>query len=367
MGVLALTRLILDVDPAHHVFGDSVAASAAPRGWDFLGSTPVPLRARMRDEVAQVVQSHLLCGGPPLKCCMPMGQGGPTPLERLRFVRQLEDFPKLLVSAEHGNVFNRAFHGAYVERGAFSSAQPDGAAPIFAEAGLIDPKGWIGVYAVAPFVLLIDKRRLGDRPVPRSWTDLSDPTYRGEVVFGGWRREGARDRGVFNQFFLLAMLRLLGRDGLQRLAANVPDLMHSAQMPRVAGGNASVGAVYVLPWAQADLCPRRAQTVVVWPHEGALAYPLWMTGQAAHLRKTKPLVDYFYGEATAQWLDHNLYPAVAPHRPGSKAKPLPPNARLQWLGWDYLRHPSTAEDICAASAIFVESRVAMDQRSTACA
>ncbi len=85
------------------------SARAAPRGWDFLGSTPVPLRARMRDDIAQAAQAYVASGGAPLKCCMPMGQGGRTPVERLRYVRELEDFPKLLVSAEHGNVFNRDF------------------------------------------------------------------------------------------------------------------------------------------------------------------------------------------------------------------------------------------------------------------
>ena len=35
--------------------------------------------------------------------------------------------------------------------------------------------------------------------------------------------------------FLLAMLRLLGPKGLAGVVANVPQLLHSAQMPRVAG------------------------------------------------------------------------------------------------------------------------------------
>jgi ABC-type Fe3+ transport system substrate-binding protein len=362
MGAVTPLRIALDLDPALRVFGDSASARAAPRGWDFLGSSPVPLRARMRDDIARAVQAHVARGGAPLKCCMPMGQGGRTPLERLRFVRELEDFPKLLVSAEQGNIFNRAFHAAHVERGAFASGQPEGAPAVFTEAGLIDPKNWIGVYAVAPFVLLIDKRRLGNRPIPESWADLADPIYRGEVVFPGWRREGARQWSAYSQFFLLSMLRLLGRENLRRIVANTPGLMHSAQMPRHAGAASSLGAIYVLPWSLADLCPRRETTQVVWPREGGLAYPLWLTAQAAHREKSAALLDYFFAATTAQWLDHNLYPSLAP----GKAAALPQGARLNWLGWDYLRHRSAARDIKEACAIFRASRDAIDAEGMKC-
>jgi hypothetical protein len=37
-----------------------------------------------------------------------MGHGGRTPFDRLRQIRELDDFPKLLASSEHGNAFNRA-------------------------------------------------------------------------------------------------------------------------------------------------------------------------------------------------------------------------------------------------------------------
>jgi ABC-type Fe3+ transport system substrate-binding protein len=363
MGALTGVRVALDLDPARRVFGDSASARAAPRGWDFLGSTRVPLRGRMREEIALAVQAHIAGGGAPLKCCMPMGQGGRTLVERLRFVRELEDFPKLLVSAEHGNVFNRAFHTAHVERGAFAGCQPDGSAPAFSEIGLVDPKGWIGVYATAPFVLLIDKRRLGNRPIPENWADLADPIYCGEVVFPGWRREGARDWSAYSQFFLLSMLRLLGREGLRRVVANAPALMHSAQMPRHAGAASSLGGIYVLPWSLADLCPRREVTEVIWPREGGLAYPLWLTAQTAQREKVAPLLDYFFAPMTAKWLDHNLYPSLATGKPAA----LPQGARLSWLGWDYLRHRSAASDIKEACAFFRESRDAIDAGRLECA
>lgn len=330
--------------------GVAVSPRAETCGLDFLGSCPVPLRVRMRDDIASIADANRLSWR------APSGQGGRTPMDRLRFIRELEEFPRLLVSAESGAAFNRAFHAAHVARGDFSSLQPERCDDAFIDAGLIDPSGWIGVYAVAPFVLLIDRVRLGARPTPRSWVDLADPIYRGEVVFSGWRREGDARWRSFNAFFLVSMLQLLGEQRLSAILANAPRLMHSTQMPRFAGTGASLGAIYVLPWALADLCPRRERSEVVWPREGALAFPLWMTAQTRHSERIAPLADHFFADATARWLDHNLYPSLAPGRP----RLLPDAARLLFPGWDYLRHRSAADDGKRAARLFHESRERFD-------
>jgi hypothetical protein len=342
----APSRLILDLTPPSTGFGDVAQPRGTPRGWDLLGSVPVPLRQTVRDTVAELVAAQ----GEPgrrLKCCIPMGQGGRGPFERLRFIREVADFPDLLISAEHPNAFNRAFHARHVEAGAFESAQPKGVAPAFAEAGLIDPKGWVGVFALAPFVMLVDRERLGGAPVPRRWADLMEPEYGGQVVFGGWRRDAATPYTQFNLFFLLSMARLVGLAGLARLMANVPSLLHSAQMPRLAGTASSPGGVYILPWSLADLCPRRDRTEVVWPEDGALAYPLWLTLKRSERPRLDFLANHFHGAELAAYLNHNRYPALCP----DLSPTLPERARFSWLGWDFLRHIEAARLAKAARAV----------------
>lgn len=336
---------------------------AAPGAPDLLCEVPVPLRMRMADDLDRVVAHHRAATGEALSCLSILGQGGASPLDRLRFVRAPEAFPPMLVSARHGNAFNRRFHAAHVASGGFVSGQPEGAAPVFADAGLPDPAGAIGVYAVAPFVMLVDHARLGARPVPRRWADLAEDTYRGEVTFGGWRRPQSAAGGALNSFFLLAMLRLLGPAALARLVANVPDVIHSAQMPRMAGTGASVAAIYVLPWSLADICPRRARTTIVWPEEGALAFPLWTTVQASHRDRLDVLVRHLYGAGTAAFLDRNRYPALAPGRPSA----VPAGARLFWPGWDYARHRAAAGDLRHVLALFHDSRAAAQQEVRRCA
>ena len=349
MGVLAApTTIGLHISRPPGVFGDPTASRAQPRGWDLLGNVPVPLRHLVRDGVAARVQPLRRDGHAPLKCCFPMGQGGASPFQRLRYIRALDEFPHMLVSAEYGHCFNRAFHARHVEGGAFRAEQPNGVDAVFSEAGLIDPKGWIGVFAVAPFVFLIDRARLGDLPVPRRWSDLADPIYAGQVVFGGWRRPGQSDYAGYNAFFLQAMAMELGLGGVARILANVPSLVHSAQMPRLAGTDASPGGIYVAPLSLADMCPRRHRTQLVWPEDGALAFPLWLTVKRSQRLTLAPLVDYFHGPDLARLLNANRYPALCP---GQKPA-MPAWAKLKWPGWDYLRHGDCAAELKAVRKLF---------------
>jgi ABC-type Fe3+ transport system substrate-binding protein len=308
-----------------------------PRRLDFLGTVPVPVRQRVRDGAAEIV-AQSIARGALIRGAMPMGQGGRTPFAQLRYIRNPAEYPAMLVSAEHGNIFNRRFYAAHVATGGFSGCQPLDVAAAFRNGGLVDPRGIIGVFAVAPFVMLIDKPRLNGLPVPKRWRDLIEPEYRGQVVFGGWRKAGENRYRSYNKFFLLCMAEAFGLNAVAALVKNVPCLMHSAQMPRYAGSNMSTGGIYVLPWSLADLCPRRAVTEMVWPEDGAFAYPLWLTVKRDRQADIACLIEYFYGSALADYLDANRYPAL-----GRGTAALPPDAALRWPGWDFIRHPATAK------------------------
>lgn len=346
--------------PAHGLpFGrhheETVGRSQA-RGWDFLGHVPVPLRHWIRDGVESVLRQQTALGTEPLRCCFPLGQGGQTPFERLKWIRSPEDFPSFLVSAEGPEAFHPKLAQSFLSKqaGVFTSGFSAKISPLFEQAGLVDPWGQVGVYAAAPFVFLIDHQRLAGTQAPQSWQDLCDPQYRHQIVFPGWRRRGERRWSQYNAWLFLALedlLRPLGRS-LHDVFANLATLEHSAQMPRLAGSEQSPGGIFVVPWALADLCPRRHCTSVVWPAEGAFVWPLWMTLQSQHQHKMQPVLDYFSGAELAAGLTQNRYPSA--RFDGAEAVPMPVGAQLRWLGWDRVRHRTTSVDLKSVRRRFAD-------------
>jgi len=335
-----------EAEAAAPVTRPGAAGGWEERRWDCLASVPVPLRQTVLDGLTRLLVRHRLMGGERLEVCFPMGQGGRTPYDRLRRIRRPGEFPDLVVSCDEANLFNRRFYRDHGDL--FALEQPGPVAGVFADAGLVDPLGQVGVFAVAPYVLLVDHRRLNGLPAPRGFADLLDPRYRGQVVFSGWQRPGSPRVTRYNSFFLLAVHTLYGDGGIRALARTVAGMIHSTQMPRLAGSNASVGGIYVAPWSLADMCPRRAHTSVVWPEEGAPAWPLWAVRKRDAARRVAPLTGYVFGAELAGILDRNRYPALSPAVPPA----MPADARLWWPGWEAVRDPATARRRRHAADLF---------------
>lgn len=338
------------------------------RRWDCLATVPVPIRQTVLDGMTRLLVRHRLLGGAPLDVCFPMGQGGRTPFGGLRRIRRPDAYPAMVVSCEEGNLFNRRF---YRDHGhAFALEQPGPVAEVFARAGLVDPLGQVGIFAVAPYVLLVDHRRLGGLPAPSGFADLLDPRYRGQVVLSGWQRPGnggatGGRAARYNSFFLLAIHMLYGDEGIRALAQTVAGMIHSTQMPRLAGSNASVGGIYVAPWSLADMCPRRTRTAVVWPQEGAPAWPLWAVGKRDAAARLVPLTGYVFGTELGAILNRNRYPSLCPAVPPV----MPAGVRLWWPGWDAVRDPATARRRRHAAALFFDHwrPATLPYGATACA
>ncbi len=329
------------------------------RGCDVLARAPVPIQAYLTDGIEAVLARQQGASLGSVSGCFPPGQGGWSPFHDLRWIRRLDDFPNLVISAEYGNLFNRRFYDTYARAGAFRTEQPGPVPAAAVECGLIDPQGMVAVYAVAPFVFLIDHRRLDGRRPPRRWADLLDPSWRNQLVFGGWRREGETRFRDFNKFILMGIYREAGLAGVARFAANVAALTHSAEMPRIVGTDRSVGGVYILPWSLADICPRRQVSEIIWPEDGALAYPLWMVGKAAGRERVAAVERYLFSAEVGRYLNGNRYPSLSPHLPSS----LPVGGRLKWLGWDFVRDRATATILREACQIFFEEWPAANNRA----
>lgn len=312
---------------------------------DFLGRMPIPLRRAFKAGLDRTVAERRAADGTELDCRFLSGAEWYTPFDGLARA-PAEGLPGMLVTTFYHDILAPGLLGHYAPGPA---ARRSPMHPACAAAGLADPEHVFRTFAAIPFVFLVDEKRLAGRPAPRVWEDLLHPRWAGDVVFGGWRPNERVPYQEYNSYLLLNLVREYGLAGLEAFAANVKHLQHNVRTATQAGSNSrDVGAVAVLPWLQAELCPRRERTRVVWPEDGAIAMPIGYLVKAAAEARVAPLVDYVAGPELGRVLAHNRYPASHPHVAGA----FPDRARLKWPGWDYARHHDVARESRRAADIF---------------
>jgi ABC-type Fe3+ transport system substrate-binding protein len=152
----------------------------------------------------------------------------------------------------------------------FRAHSDDDVRPEFREAGLVDAKGVHRVFGANVEIVLTDIKRLGNRPLPKTWADILHPQFKGDIIISG-------EEGDIHESFLFGLHKDHGEAALTALGANVRTFMHPAEMAKTAGSaNPKGAALYILPWFFAKSAPHREATQVVWPEEGAYLSPLYL-------------------------------------------------------------------------------------------
>jgi ABC-type Fe3+ transport system substrate-binding protein len=305
-----------------------IATEVPPEGvLDFLAYIVCPLKHFFRDGLEAVLQDYRRRTGQVFNCFVPMGCGGADPYEDIWKVARIEDFPDLVVSVGFDNLFKQSFYDRYISQGYFQAVQAQPVAPVFAACGMVDPRGWRTVYGIFPYIMLVDRRKLGGLPEPHRWSDLLQPIYRRKIVIGGSLDD-------LPEVLLLSIFKVFGDDGVKCLAANVKDAWHASKMAKTAGsGHPEGAAIYVIPWFFAETCPHKQVVALIWPEDGALVSPLYLLAKADKIAKLQVVLDFVTGAELGRRAADIGFPMLNP----MVENRLPENATFNWLGWDYIR------------------------------
>ena len=301
-----------------------------------------PIKQTARDHFDRVEVQHRKATGEGLRLHIPMGCRSEDPYEDLANAKSVAELPGIIASMGFGDFMTLDFFKKFVEPGHFKSFQTKPVHPDFANAGLVDPRGWYTVYSVWAHVLLVDTGKLGGLPVPRRWEDLLSPCYAGQIV-----SDGAHDQR-FSPTVLLQFYKDHGEEGVARLAANIREAWHPATMVKTAGSADSRGAaIYIVPWSFARARQWTPHVKLIWPEDGAIASPLY----ALRRESGSPAVQAAAQALTGAELGQQCARAGFPVLNAAVDNFLPYQAGFRWLGWDYLRHNNVKDLIPLTAAI----------------
>jgi len=310
-----------------------------------LGYAACQFKPTFKEHLDPVLDQYSRETGVELNCHIPMGCGHyEDDYDNIWKVESIDDFPDIVASMGFGDFFRQDFVERFVRKGYFGTAWTGSIHETFENAGFRDPDGWYTIYAVFPYVMLVDARRLGGVSVPRCWGDLLQPSLRDNIMING-------SEGLVAEIPLLYFFREHGEKGLVQLAANIRESLHPAQMVKTAvSPNAKGAAVYIMPWffAQARSMPSEVQ--LVWPEDGALTSPIYLLIKESKKTELKAIVDCITGAELGASSARACFPSL---NPGVDNK-LPEGASFKWLGWDYIKSNDLEQIKTYAEQVFLD-------------
>ncbi|WP_245859854.1 ABC transporter substrate-binding protein [Methanosarcina spelaei] len=133
------------------------------------------------------------------------GGSGYLPFESIHNVGNIDDFPNMVLSSSFDNLFEKQFFEKFIDKGYFQACQLKPLPSIYVDCGIEDPEKQFTIFAVVPFVFLIDHRKLDGLPIPRHWIDILDPIYHNKIIIGGWRKDENSPYSEFNSFLFVTI------------------------------------------------------------------------------------------------------------------------------------------------------------------
>ena len=238
-----------------------------------------------------------------------------------------DQVPDLIVGQVFGDMLFTGFFDRFVKTGTFKQViDPAPLAPMRLDQ-FADRYETFNPLALFPEVLLVDRKVLGDKPVPRRMEDLLDPCYEGLL--------GLPDEHEYiGVRFLMHILQNYGEDGLAAIERNAVTGFAGPAGARTAGTNAEPrAAIYLTPWIFAAGAHAPGRVDIVWPEDGLFVQPIALLVKK-HLRpENEPILEWLLSEEVGRVFADNHFISTNPAVDNRLPEDL---SSFAWLGWDWI-------------------------------
>ncbi len=210
---------------------------------------------------------------------------------------------------------------------------------------LKDPNNDYSMISVVPAVFLVNTMALGDRPIPKTWSELLNPIYEGSISLP------VSDFDLFNAI-LIHLYKEFGEEAVFKLGKSLIKSMHPAEMVKSERRSRVKPAVSVMPYFFTKMALPGSVMKAVWPEDGAITSPIFMLSKKDKREEIKEITDMFMSKETGEILSHKgLFPSVNKDVDNNLE-----NKKFKWVGWDYINNNNIGEILAKCMRIFEEGK-----------
>ncbi len=259
----------------------------------------------------------------------------------------IDELPDVFLSAGFSLFFENQMMQKYMESGELCC--PEGFNEMNKDfqndyIDLRDPKGRYAILGIVPAVFSVNTKVLGDKPMPKSWKDLTKPEYQNTIALP------MQDLDLFNAV-LLAMYHKYGEEGVAGLGRALMFNMHPAQMVKTTSKSApSTPLITVMPYFFTQM--NSPDTVAVWPEDGAIVSPIFLIQKTSTKEKSKALTEFFMSKEMGKIISaEGKFPATQKDIDNGFSK----DQKFMWPSWDYIYSIKVDEELKKAEKIFFDA------------
>ncbi len=239
-------------------------------------------------------------------------------------ITDLNELPDIIMASDVNHFFHRPFINRFIDKNVFMAYKPYEYNNYLEKTGFVDPGNNFTMFTSNLLVMAVDKERLGNRTIPRTWNDLLDPSFHNEIVMRG-------EDNFFCNAVMLPFYQDGGNAAIETLGLNIKCGLHPAEMVKLAGTRKpGGGTVYILPYFFAKRIQNK-QVEIVWPEDGAIASPVFILAKREKIGEHEFLLDFLFSKETGEMLTDRHFPSI---HPGVSNDGFP--EPVKWLGWDFL-------------------------------
>ncbi len=236
------------------------------------------------------------------------------------------ELPDVIMASDINNFFHRPFINKFIEKDIFEAVEPYIPNKYLQKEGFADPNKNYTMYTANMLVIVVDKKKLGDRKIPKKWSDLLQPIFENSIIMRG-------EDDFFCNAVMLPFYKDHGFEAIKILANNIKGGMHPAEMVKLAESNDEKGVpIYIMPYFFAKRIKDK-DVEIVWPEDGAIASPVFLLVKKKKKEQHKELLHFLFSKEVSELLKKRHFPAIHPDI-DHKEFPKP----VKWLGWDFLNN-----------------------------
>lgn len=251
-------------------------------------------------------------------------------LSYYQYVEHFEDedeIPDIVISPGINSFYYKDFEEKFMDKGIFADVTEYMPNKIFDGINIKDPEQRYTIISMNLLVMVVDKLKIGNIPMPRKWGDLMNKEFENKVIIRG-------QKDFFCETTLITIYKQYGIEGIEKFAKSVKCGWHPSQMAKKAGSDSEdAPVVSVMPYFYTKTIKHRENVEIVWPEDGAIVSPITMLVKKEKAKDLKEFIDFFTGEHVGQIFSSTSFPSLHPDVDNK----IPENAKLNWIGWDYIK------------------------------